>query len=612
MKRLLLLLLVAMPLLAQDATASLNTIIADSGGGTLHLSAGTYALSSSSVNIGVSKFSLICDSGVVFQAQSGFLSGFPEIQVQGTATDVLIQGCTFDGNSIAGTGVQITGAAARILLDHNEFKNHTSQGVEGALRIGGLLQVTNSYFHNMPVGFYDYAGNGGSPTNQVNNNSFTAITNGIAIGSSGISNAGAEYNQISNVTGGLVIPAASLYCFGCDKVQWNYNYITSTLAAVHADTVGGGSVSFNTSIGATLYGDFFAEISNNVTMKGNVSIGSMNTPFIIGAGSSTSPAALLTQYQSFNSLTGLVGGPNVTLTLNGSDHQGNSTSSLVATANASFTTGVLWYFNFASPTQQFGGFEELWVKPTSGNVNQGVLNLVCSVNTNLSTQDLIVPLSYVTLVSNTWYHLIQYANGWQGAVGGNGGSNNGWNSCGVTVTSSSPSLVVRFDDFETGPVSQGDTLESNKAIGGLGGMRWGAALGLQVLNNYVESPGGAQGIAYQNNESTNTNFSGNTSNFELGTVYSGPNTGGTHLNVDALNSASSVTVANDNSNVVANANGGLYALTNGGTMVFNITGAGAPAAGLCVAASGGSTYLRTDGAASTTLYVCTAGTWTPK
>jgi hypothetical protein len=52
----------------------------------------------------------------------------------------------------------------------------------------------------------------------------------------------------------------------------------------------------------------------------------------------------------------------------------------------------------------------------------------------------------------------------------------------------------------------------------------------------------------------------------------------------------------------------------GGTLLLNTSGVGAPAANLCVAGAGGSTYKRTDGTPTTTLYICDGSThtWTAK
>lgn len=51
-----------------------------------------------------------------------------------------------------------------------------------------------------------------------------------------------------------------------------------------------------------------------------------------------------------------------------------------------------------------------------------------------------------------------------------------------------------------------------------------------------------------------------------------------------------------------------------GAVAAIISGAGAPAGGLCTTSTGGKIYLRTDGTTTTTLYVCdgATGTWSPK
>jgi hypothetical protein len=591
-----------------DAAPSLNAIIAACpvSGCVVRVPAALYILNTSGISITTNNVSLVCDEGAIFQAQTGFSNNMIGV----AANDVLVQGCILDANGIANIGIGVYSTSQRVRLDRNEVKNVTGGSCfRGVLRTGGVLKITHNYCHNSDTGFYDYSGIGGTPTHQVDYNSFDTITNAtnaIAVGSSGIADSEVSENQFSNITAGT---QEVLYCFGDDRVEWHHNYFNNVTGAVHADTVGGGTVSFNTAVSSRGLADYFTEASSYMTMEGNVSIGNFTGDGIImGEGSSVSPASLLNQFFSFDSTTGFTAGANVVLTTDTSDKQ-EGTGSMVATANGSFTTGTLWYFNFSSPQIQLGGFEELWVKPTSGTVSSGLLSLVCSANTALSTQDLVVPLSPNTMSNSTWYRLIQYENRWQGAAGGNGGSNNGWKSCGVIVNSSSPSLVVKFDDLRTGSIQTGNKVDSNK-VSLSGGMRCGACTNTVFVNNYVEFPGGAVGIAYGNNESVGTIFQNNRSLFTTGAFYpSGPNNGGTHLSIDAVNSASSVISSNDTTNAALQ-----YSLTNNGTVLFQISGVGAPAAGLCTAASGGSTYLRTDGSTSTTLYVCDNAThvWTAK
>src|ERR1700730_3976200 len=184
-----------------DSTAAINNAVAScpKQGCTVHLPTGTYALKNSAKPIVINQphVSVVCDPGAILQAQSGFLQpNWPELEIQGSASDVKVQGCVFDGNGISGRGAQVDSTAANIYFDHIEVKNQTQYAALGAFRTGGLWQISNSYFHNTPA-LYDLAGNGGAPSFRVENNRFDSIA-GIMVGASGINSFEAARNQFSN------------------------------------------------------------------------------------------------------------------------------------------------------------------------------------------------------------------------------------------------------------------------------------------------------------------------------------------------------------------------------------------------------------------------------
>src|ERR1700687_5096041 len=179
--------LVAVPALGAAATPSLNTILANcTSGCVLHLPSGIYPLQTAftPLLIGNSNVTLDCEPGAIIQAQTGFSSGFPEMDI--TGSNITISGCTFDANGIAGNGPRVDTAASNVFLDHIECKNALNPCVAGLLRTGGPLHLTNSFIHNNPNGgFYDFVRIGGTPSAIVQNNKFDSNT-GIAIGSSGL------------------------------------------------------------------------------------------------------------------------------------------------------------------------------------------------------------------------------------------------------------------------------------------------------------------------------------------------------------------------------------------------------------------------------------------
>lgn len=500
-----------------DATALINTALAT--GGYVYLSPGTYAIKTASTSLSIpsSNTNLICYPGAIIQAQTGFSASFAMLDVATGTSNINVTGCTFDGNSIAQKGISVDGSAANVFINGNEFKNETLYGAIGNLRTSGPWRFTNNYVHSLgaaAVGVYDLKGTTGTVDFYADNNRFDTLT-GQGAGASGDSLFEASGNKFTNIN----IGEGSLYAYGIDTVNWQKNFFSNDGVAVHCDTCGGGTVSFNSSYSSTsgAMADYFIEASANVTVEGNVSnYDGGDSGMAIGSGSSViGPVQYRVQVLSFDSTAGYTAGTNVTLSTNSSTPKVGA-GAMIATANGSFTTGTLWYFNFGSPNLFVGGYEEIWIQPTSGGTLSGVLSLVCSVNANLSTQDMVVPLP--TQVANTWGRVVVYQPGWQGSLGQNGGGS-GFRSCGVVVNVSSPSLVVQFDEYDYASEILGMKVVNNSIIAPLfTGIQLGAGQNTLVQGNYVENAGvkfGSQpAFLFQN--SPNTQFVNNTANFAVG------------------------------------------------------------------------------------------------
>jgi hypothetical protein len=540
-----------------DATAAINSTVASlpMSGGTVYLPAGTYAIKSTVTALAINRahVNFECAPGAILQAQTGFVAEFPILNIQGSSTDVLVQGCVFDGNSISARGFQIEAGAAGILIDRVESENQTQNGGQGALRTGGLVQITNSYFHDDPEGYYDLAGVGGMPSLQLDNNHFDRITGNpysIASGSSGLNYFEASDNLFTNITAGT---EQVLYCYGCDKVDWQRNRFDNVFGAIHCDTCGGGTISFNTATKSTGGADFFAEVGSNFTLEGNVSTNNVaERGMILGVGSNNQGvASLRAQVASFDSTTGFTAGSNVSLTTDSADKQEGS-GSMVATATGSFTAGTLWYFNFGAAQTSWVPYHEIWIKPTSGPLTLGQLQLCLSVNKSISTCDL--PISLPAVAQNAWSRVIAYGTGWEGAVSVNGQSSPGFNSFGIRVTSTSSGLVVKFDDFDKANELMGYVARSNRIISpGSSCMSFGALEGGMVSNNYCENPISSFNTAYNDENSAGVTFAGNKSSFSTATSAT------VHLLVDALAGAANVTASNDDTNAAT-----MFLCTNGG------------------------------------------------
>ena len=538
-----------------DSTAAINKAVTacPNQSCTVYLPAGTYALKNRLTPIVINQphITFVCAQGVILQAQTGFISpNWPELDIQGSASDVTVQGCVFDGNNISGRGAQVDSTAANIYLDHIEVKNQTQYAVVGAFRTGGLWQVTNSYFHNTPA-LYDLAGNGGAPSLRVDNNRFDSIT-GIMAGASGITSYEASGNQFTNsLVGGV---EGALYCFGCDQVIWQENHFDNVGAALHCDTCGGGTISSNTATNDYGVGipDFFVEVGSHFTIEGNVSTNKTGERGLVaGVGSgSQGPASLRTQINSFDSITGFTAGSNVNLSTDTKDKQ-EGTGSMVATANGSFTSGMFWYFNFSSPQTFWLPFQDIWIEPTSGGLAAGQLQLCFSVNTSVSTCDL--PVNLPAVAQNTWYHVIQYATGWEGALQINGQSQSGFKSYGIKVTTNSPSLAVKFDDLDRADELLGYIVRSNNIVNPASTcIGFGALQGGVIEDNYCENPAGGSDAGYDDENSADVEFYNNKSNFSV-------RPGSIHLIVDAAVSAANVQVSGDDTNAATE-----YSLRHGG------------------------------------------------
>jgi hypothetical protein len=542
-----------------DATAAINKTVAavPASGGTVYLPTGTYAIKSRgtvpTINRAHVKFD--CAPGAILQAQTGFLGGFPILDIQGSAADVQVAGCVFDGNRISGQGFQIDGGAAGILIDHVESKNQTGTAGRGTLRTGGLVQITNSYFHDDPTGYYDFAGIGGTPSLRFDSNHCDVITgnpNGICAGSSGLNFFEASNNVFTNTTAGR---EAVLYCFGCDKVDWQHNNFTNVTAAVHCDTCGGGIISFNTATNDVAVGfpDYFVEVGSNFIVEGNVSTNKTGERgMVLGVGSnSQGPAALRSQVSSFDSTTGFTAGSNATVSTDNADKQ-EGTGSMVATASGSFTTGTLWYFNFGSPQTFWVPYQDIWIEPTSGALAAGQLQLCLSVNTAISTCDLRINLPAVA--QGTWYRVIAYGTGWEGALAINGQASPGFNSFGVRVTTSSPGLIVKFDDFDKADELVGYVARSNTIVNPASAcISFGALQGGLIADNTCQNPIGGSNIAYIDENSAEVTFTGNTSKFSAGRA------GSVHLLADGRAGAATVTASGDQTNAAT-----MFSSTDGG------------------------------------------------
>ena len=545
-----------------DATAAINRTIAavPASGGTVYLPSGTYAVKSGTtvITINQANVSFICAPGAILKAQAGFRAEFPEIDIPSSATNVLVQGCVLDGNGVSGHGFQIDGNAAQVFIDSVESKNQTGTAGRGSLRTGGLVQITNSHFHDDPTGYYDLAGVGGTPSLRFDTNRCDAITgnpNGICAGSSGLNFFEASNNVFTNAAAGR---EAVLYCFGCDKVDWQHNSFTSVTAALHCDTCGGGNVSFNAATNDVALGfpDYFVEVGSNFTVEGNVSTNKTGERgMVIGVGSdSQSPASLRTQVNSFDSTTGFTAGSNVTVSTDNADKQ-EGTGSMVATATGSFTTGTLWYFNFNSPQTSWVPYQDVWIKPTSGALAAGQLQLCMSVNTAISTCDLKINLPAVA--QNIWYRVITYGTGWEGALSINGQSRAGFNSFGIRATISSPSLVVKFDDFDKADELLGYVVRSNKIVNPASAcISFGALQGGLVNDNSCQNPIGGSNTAYIDQNSAGVTFTGNESNFSAGRA------GSVHLLVAGGVGPATVTASGDQTNAATT-----FSCTDGGKVV---------------------------------------------
>jgi hypothetical protein len=577
-------LLLSSPGATTDATSLINAAVAL--GGTFYLNPGTYALKTGGqeISIATSNVNMICLPGATIQAQTGFTASSPEINILAGTSNVLVRGCTLDGNGIASYGGGPVGSATQVWFDQNTFKNHTVYGITSNGWTGSLLQITNNIFTSEPEGLFVLAGDSinwgtDAPSLVMNGNTFGVMSaaSGQAASAIGISSFKASDNNFAGNGAGT---NAALYGYGVDSVNWQHNSFYDEGGAVHCDTCGGGNISDNYSLNDTgNLPDYFAEIGTKFSIRGNVSVNNTGSYGILaGTGNgSQGQAYFRTVLQSFNSNAGITAGTNVALTSDAVDYQAPSTASMVATANGSFTTGVLWYYNFSAQTV-WAPYISLWVKPTSGNVAYGALKLCFSISANAATCDLPVVLPAFT--NSSWSRIIQYASGWQAALNLTG-SPSGFQSVGIVVTASSPSLAVKFDGLDYSEEMLGYTIEGNKIINPLnyaGCMQVGALQGGVIRDNYCEfQSSGSAAQAYVVQNSTNILFSGNTSNF-----YAGPAAAAYQVLVDATSNASNIYDENDITNSTATP---IVHLTNGGTY----SGPSFPAINLRGATSGTTT-----------------------
>jgi hypothetical protein len=198
----------------------------------------------------------------------------------------------------------------------------------------------------------------------------------------------------------------------------------------------------------------------------------------------------------------------------------------------------------------------MWIKPTSGALNSGQLQLCLSVQTAISTCDL--PVNIPAVAQNTWYRVITYATGWEGALSINGESNPGFKSFGIRAAANSSDLTVKFDDFERAAELLGYVARSNKVVGPAGACISFAALqGAVLTDNDCQVSAGGPNTAYENENSTGVTFTGNTSSFSVSTP------GTVHLHIDGLASAANVSTSGNGTNAAT-----MFLCTNGGTVTL--------------------------------------------
>jgi hypothetical protein len=590
---------------ATDAIAGINAAITAAGNnGTVYLprpSGGCYALKSSTLAMNGTHVNFQCEAGTILQAQSGFGSGGQMITIGTSASDILITGCVFDGNSIAGDAIDLQGT--RITVDLNEIKNMTAASIitPNSLPVTSpnpTFTVTRNHIHNG-------AGTGlfvaGGVILKANDNRLVNVgsTSGQpALDCVGCSYWEAQRNQFINSGHS----EGCLYSFGVDKVNHSYNYFSGCPSAIHNDTIGGGTISNNyseNSVGALP--DIWAEASSYTDMSNNTSLNDPVSGVWNGTTNNWGPANLRTLIESFNATTGSVASANVALTSDSGDFQAPSTASLVATTNSSFTTGTLFYKPL-TPFNIIHGWTDIWIKSVTNVTLKGDLQFVYSQSATCATADIVVPIPVLPI--NSWYHLVTYMPGWEA---GQAEAQATLKSFCINFTTSHPSWVVKFDDLEEDAVGVGGKLVGNKVINSQSiGVGWEAQQGIVVSNNYVENPGGLGGWrAYQGMGSTNAEF---TNNKSFHAVLLPGASDGTFLRVDATPGASNVIESGSDTNA-----GSRYVFIGGGAAAINTSGAGVPTAGWCITGSTG-IYIRTDSDATHTLYVCDSSThtWTPK
>lgn len=272
----------------------LNAILAN--GGNVSIGPGIYRISNF-LNISQSRMRVTCDPNAIFQAQTAIPANTSMLTVLTTTTDVIWDGGVFDGNSVAANGLQVNGAADRILFRSIEVKGCTSHLMFGSSRSAGTWRVQNCYLHGGSVpGVYDLAADGNTAFLQVLNSNFDSITN-IGIGSSnagshnGVSYfeaSGNHFNGCGTIdSGGNILNA--LYGFQAGNLNWHHNEFVGCTGALHADTCGSGSVCDNFATGSTAAVDFFVEVTPYVSVERNIGMNSTNHGGItLGVGGSNS------------------------------------------------------------------------------------------------------------------------------------------------------------------------------------------------------------------------------------------------------------------------------------------------------------------------------------
>lgn len=559
---------------ATDSTTGLQTAItALVGGGTLYIDKGTYALKGASLTTGASSHLTIqCSPKAVLQAQTGF-SGTAMLTASASSADTLVQGCLFDGNSLAANAILFGTGATRITVIGNEIKNFTgnsinSTSISAIIVPDPVFTITGNYFHNI-VGAGVWIGHNALVYTNYNR----LDTVGTGSGNPALDCVGCVYRQAKfNNFINSANNQACLFTFSTDYVDDTDNYFSGCANGIHDDTAAGGTIANNESVNISGSSpDIWCEYCSNVVVTGNTSTNAGGTGITVGSGGSESPLTDQQQMDSFDTSTACgsapcyVAGTNVTLSTDAADKK-EGTGSLVVTTNVSFTTGQLFCFKLSSALAPLAGFWQMWFKPTTNFLQPGDLQITFSQSAACSTSDLVVTNSQ-QLSQNNWTQLLQYIPRWAAGAG------SGFNSFAVSFLTSHASFVFKLDDLEIVRPTIGDSISGN------------------VVNNSV-------GVAYQYNTAQGGLFSQNFAGY----------TGSNGRQCFSFTSSSNILFTNNRCNAVNNGFSYTFLTLNGTNFATNVIDVGS----VQNVVSSGGTYLSVSGTTSvtgspTSISVCTNG-----